>query len=464
MIDINRIKIDDIDEYGGVYTEEGYEFLSNREITYLRELYKTNKIAPRSLVVPIDEKKLTSSNHSNTQSNQKNENRRKLTLDKNDKVRSFKESSDIRSIVRQGKVFFIAGAVVFVSLFAQSIILNGIGAYHSDSPSNETSIVEPIKPEKIIVSENDITSPNDLMPGFSTVSSNLKTVENTIFSPKNLLYVEPSASSKNNYVQNDNSGLVLPSYDYFATQSSSIEVKTSEEPVSEDVDILALEKELIKKYCEVYSVNYDIVYNKISELTDNFTSTDYLSGTIPGVTCKGVQVQSDDKEKLLLLTVRNMKQKPEDFSFTSVQINVPVKNPRLGVENATSKEVIVDEYHEKIAHYANIFNLDKCMIHGIVQCETGYDSKRFVENHNPAGLCMDGSFRNFDSDEEGLIELCTELDKYRSKGCTTIAEIGTIHCPGYDYQAWVDLTTECTEYARSKEDEMFPSQTIAYTR
>lgn len=460
MIDINRIKIEDIDEYDGVYTDDGYKLLSNREIESLRELYKTNKIAPKSLVVPTNQEKMTSTNQSNKKNNEVKKNRGKLTLDKNYKVRNFEESCDIRNVIRQGKAFFIAGAVVFVSVFAQSIISNGVDAYRSSSSLDEMIDYQASELEELNASKQDTPGLKDVIFNPPIPSSNLTHDESTIVDFENPLYVESNVSLEEKNAENVDSGLTASTDSVTGSSSDGVEESSKEE----NVDALAIEKELIKKYCDVYSVNYDAVYNKICQLTNNFTSIDYLSGTIPGVTCKGVQVQSDDREKLLLLTVRIMKQKPEDFDFTLAQISIPVKHPKLGIENATSREVVVDEYHEKIAHYAKIFNLDKCMIHGIVQCETGYSSKRFVEDHNPAGLCMDGKFRTFDSDEEGLIELCTELDKYRSKGCTTIAEIGSIHCPGSDYQAWVDLVTECTEYARSQEDEMFPKQVTAYTR
>lgn len=393
MLDIKEINPNDIDEFGGVYTKDGYEFLSNEEQMALRQAYELQERAKRNLISGVSqstEKSVPSKSNNNT----------KLTLQKSNTVKCFKSFNDVRNVVKQGKVFFIAGSVVFVSVFAQAFIMKEPEI--DNISAIETSI------DDIKLSKNALESPK---------------VDSIIY---NQLVADENFKERANF--ND----------------------------------ISLERNLINHYCEIYGVDYDIVFRKIRELTDNFTSSDYLSGTIPGIICKSEQVQCDSKEELLLLAVRIIKQSPEDFDLTEENIKVPVKQVFLGVENATCDDVIVDEYHEKIDYYAKMFNLDRCLMHGIVQCETGFDSDRFIRDHNPAGLCMEGEFRIFDSDEEGLIELCTELVKYRKMGATTIAEIGKIHCPGEDYDDWVNLVTECTENALENQEQMFPIESNEY--
>lgn len=430
MLDITKIDINDIDEFGGVYTDDGYEALSNKEIEMIRAM---------------SEEKRNSSN----ENQRKHSNKAKITLQKNDKVRHFKDFSDVRSISKHGKVFFIAGAVVFVSTLARVFVL--------DRTTNNITNIQPdvqvSQVDTLLENERNIKGPKDLVTSKVVVNPD-KSAEITIKKPD--ISGEIKVETKRLDIANYNASL----------SQDNLSIMTIEDtPQAEArVDDLQFEKKNIKKYCEVYGVNYDIVYEKIKEMTENFTSSDYLSGTIKGITCKGEQVQTDNKEELLLLAVRIIKFLPQNFGLSSEQINVPLKQVKLGVENATSSEVILDEYHEKMAYYANLFKLDKCIIHGIVQCETGYNSNQFNNDHNPAGLCMDGVYRKFDSDEEGLIELCTELVKYRSMGATTIEEIGQIHNPGPNYIPWVNLTTECTNYAKTVEKQMFPNEANAYTR
>ena len=55
---------------------------------------------------------------------------------------------------------------------------------------------------------------------------------------------------------------------------------------------------IIRKYCNIYNVNYDEVYSVLFNLTDNFTNDDFVNKlTISGVTCKGKPVYASSYEE-----------------------------------------------------------------------------------------------------------------------------------------------------------------------
>ena len=44
-------------------------------------------------------------------------------------------------------------------------------------------------------------------------------------------------------------------------------------------------KTMIQRYCDVFQVNFDVIYPRLEELTDHFSNENYRNGYIPGVTC-----------------------------------------------------------------------------------------------------------------------------------------------------------------------------------
>ena len=390
-----KVDISRIDDFGVYKTDDGNEIqLSIDQIEALRMIYKTNDIA-----VKTDARKVKEStekvifNQLNVRKPvvEKKNKAKNFSLQKSSKINTFKNFSDIRNVVKKGKVFFIAGMVVFVS---------AVG-------------------------------------GTTFLADNYK------------------AAKEDLEMKNFKEEAMVASVSIGGAELTEQYMEAMEPKVEENKE----QKRIIKNYSDVYSVKYDKVYSKIVELTDNFTSDEYLSGTITGVTCKDKQVQSDKEELLLLLTVRNIKQMPEKYGFTIEDIASPIKASDLGVENAFDYEkVICDDYHRKMDYYAGLFDLDRCVIHAVIQCESGYKSNRFVNDHNPAGLKEDNVFRIFDGDEEGLIEVCTELVKYRDMGATTISEIGKIHDPG-EASAWTILVGEIYEDALLSQDLMFGEKT-----
>lgn len=225
------------------------------------------------------------------------------------------------------------------------------------------------------------------------------------------------------------------------------------EEILEASDGLAEKKELIKKICDIYQVNYDIAYKVIEDLTENFSSPGYLEGRVEGVSCKGEQVVAVTDEELFIYIVRIIKQDPSrwDIDCTDLYIN-------NGYESG-------DNYCEQIEYVSSILGVDKYLMYAIVQSECGFCSDLFLENNNPAGIKNDyGDWWNFDTTEEGFFELGMEILKYyrwidepiTSLDEETIAKIRDIHAPLSDgNEMWLYNVLNRMEYARNNSDELF---------
>lgn len=182
----------------------------------------------------------------------------------------------------------------------------------------------------------------------------------------------------------------------------------------------SIQKQWVRNYCDIYQVNFNVVYNRLVELTNNFTSESYLNGYIPGVTCKKQPVYAQSEEELILYFVRCAKQVPS-------QLGISTENLYIKSDYHSSMA-----YGKSIGYYGNLLGVDPFLMYAIVQSETGWDSPLFLESNNPAGLRNEGKWWQFDTKEEGFIELALEILKYNRMGAFTIEEIGSIHAPTVD--------------------------------
>lgn len=186
----------------------------------------------------------------------------------------------------------------------------------------------------------------------------------------------------------------------------------------------------VEKYCSIYQVDFNKTYQKLVELTNNFTSSDYLSGHIVGVTCKGEDVYASSEEELILYFVRCVKQLPSQLGLDTGGLLV------------NTGYVSSSDYASEIGYYNRLLGVDPLLSYAITQSETGWDSDLFLNANNPAGLRIDGHWWNFSSKEEGFIELALEILKYNRKGAYTIEEIGSIHAPLSDgNENWIPNVT-----------------------
>ena len=185
------------------------------------------------------------------------------------------------------------------------------------------------------------------------------------------------------------------------------------------------------------------------EMTDDFTDPEYLAGRHPLVSCKGMQIDADCEEEFLVYAVRVIAQDPNRVDLTEDEVCIN--------DGYTSG----DNYKEIIAKWAGILDVDPALVYGIIQAETGWNSKLFIQDNNPAGLKDGGKFWVFKNKEAGIIELMLEIVKYRYMGADTIEEIAAIHCPLDDPEDvnglnknWVRNVTNGYEQGRKIFEEM----------
>lgn len=223
--------------------------------------------------------------------------------------------------------------------------------------------------------------------------------------------------------------------------------------IQEDKQELSERQEAIKDICNIYQLNYDVVYSNLVQLTNDFTSDNYLNGHIDGVTCKGVDVYANSEEELLVYTIRCMKQLPSQLG---------VRTDGLYVKNGYTSGT---NYYEQLNKVANVLGVDRCLLYAIVNAECSFNSDLFINANNPAGIKgNDGNWWVFDTKEEGFFELGMELLKYYRKiGVSpdnidevTLGRIRDIHAPLSDgNEHWLPNVLSGLEYAKMHEAEMF---------
>ncbi len=200
--------------------------------------------------------------------------------------------------------------------------------------------------------------------------------------------------------------------------------------------------EFIRELCNVYHLDYHKTYSILSSITDEFTNPDYLAFHMETVSAKGYPVYAQSEEEMLIYMVRIVSQDPNRFGISEAQIDSSYSSGR--------------DYPQLIYKWATRMNVDPCLIYGIIQTETGWNSKLLNESNNPAGLKLNGDWWEFGTLEEGIIELCVEIFKYRSMGAETIDEMARIHCPvddPNDYagnnKGWANLVRQGMEEGRA---------------
>lgn len=233
-------------------------------------------------------------------------------------------------------------------------------------------------------------------------------------------------------------------------------VNDEESIISEEVVVDDVNQErcdLVRDICNIYQVNYDVVYPKIEELSNDFMDDNYLNGHIDGVLCKGEEVYANTEEELLVYTIRCMKQLPDTLG---------VDTSNLYINNGYQSG---DNYYEQIDRVSRVLGIDRCLMYAIVQSECGFNSEMFNTINNPAGLKDgNGQWWEFSTKEEGFFELGMEILKYyRMIGKDpsqideeTLSQIRDIHAPlsdGNDY--WLPNVISCLNYAKENESMMF---------
>lgn len=269
-------------------------------------------------------------------------------------------------------------------------------------------------------------------------------------------YIETSAvgvATKNEF-DKDNIILINPGEHDVDDEISNEQSQESPEQEADLDEEISSQRAIINRYCNIYQVNSDVVYDKIAELTDNFSSEDYLANYhIDGVTCKQREVYASSEEEILLYTVRCIKQLPE-------RLGVDTSN--LYINNGYTSGT---DYNKQISDISRVMGLDRCLVYAICRSECGFNSNLFLNINNPAGLKdSSGSWWAFDTKEEGFIEICAEIIKYYGRidkplsdtSYDTLAQVRDIHAPlsdGNDY--WLGNVWSIYQDAKANEREMF---------
>lgn len=209
------------------------------------------------------------------------------------------------------------------------------------------------------------------------------------------------------------------------------------------------EEKTIKKYCAIYQVDYDIVYNKLRDLTDNFTSEEYLNGTIPKITLKDEPVNFTNPETLLLAAVRCCKQTPFAVGLSCIEVEEPYQ---------TDENVL-----DQISYYSELFQIDRNLAYAILRSECSFGSDFTDKTNNLASIKFEGKFACFDNPTESIIELCTELYKHNRNGLYSIDEIGSAYAPLQDdNENWIPNVKKCYREADEafRENEVLASNKL----
>lgn len=248
-----------------------------------------------------------------------------------------------------------------------------------------------------------------------------------------------------------------------SVELSEIQQLPSQAPTVSSVP--STQRKLIDHFSDIYHVDSDVVYNRLVELTDNFSSEDYLVNFhIAGVTCKSQEVYASTEEELLFYAVRCISYLPDQMG---------VSQETLFVDNGYTSGT---DYMQQVSEAARITGVDRCLLYAICRTECGFNSDMFMTINNPAGLKLDGVDWEFPTTEAGFLETCLEIIKYYEMmdrpltdvSHDAIKQISIIHRLGYSLDnieaysyddPWTPLVCEILEYAKANEQEIFGDTT-----
>lgn len=211
-------------------------------------------------------------------------------------------------------------------------------------------------------------------------------------------------------------------------------------------------KEYISFYTSIYGLDYEKVYQILSNLTDGFQSEAYLNQYIIGEsTLKGRNVTCTSREMAILIAVRNIYYNAKAYGY----LYDDLKNGEIFEPNL--------DYSHQIGYFSHLLGIEPALNWAICNTECGFNSVMFLERHNPAGIKFPHSgFASFPSFTAGFIEETLELLKYKIDGRTTIESIGNRYAPiYYDENGnaingdWIPDVTKEYNYATANYDTLF---------
>lgn len=185
-----------------------------------------------------------------------------------------------------------------------------------------------------------------------------------------------------------------------------------------------LEQEYIDKYCKIYGLDSNKVYEIAKTLSNSFSDEKYISSNNLIYNMNGKSYSN--KELGILIFVRHLYQIPKDFN---TNIN-DIIDKKFTPNNEINEELTVK-------YYSDLFGVDPSLVLAIEYQESScnnerYSSDAYLNLNNPAGLIDPATSKLwiFPSKESGIIEHVYQLKNYYiDKGLTTPEQIKEIYAP-----------------------------------
>ncbi|MBR6133252.1 MAG: hypothetical protein IKQ29_00885 [Bacilli bacterium] len=233
---------------------------------------------------------------------------------------------------------------------------------------------------------------------------------------------------------------------------------TDEDIISIIVDEM---KYYVDKYAKVFHLNSDIAFEKLKEVTDNFTSEEFNEE----FACKDLyfcesKVFANSYEQLVIFFLRDLKIDPGKYGLSLEQL--------VGNEDYVTVGSFEDgSYIKLIGDYCNLFSEDPCLVYAIIETETGWNSDELKIKNNPANLRKDGNLIEFCTYEEGIIETILRVKSYRYNDANTVEEMAKLHCqvdldndPNGLHINWINQVNKIYERIFDQQVELFGKEYI----
>lgn len=199
-------------------------------------------------------------------------------------------------------------------------------------------------------------------------------------------------------------------------------------------------------YSSVYSLNPSIVKKIIKEISNNFSTVEYLNYNVVSLTqIKGRDIIFSSKELALLCEVRNIYYNYESYGYTKEEI--------CGYHVSFLTDL---DYQHQINEICSVVGVDPILVYSMCKVESNFSSQIFLEKNNPAGIRFSTEWEEFPTSYSGFIETALEVLKYNLDGKNTIEKIGETYAPTTDEanNSWVEHITSTYELTM-KNDEVF---------
>lgn len=214
-----------------------------------------------------------------------------------------------------------------------------------------------------------------------------------------------------------------------STEPRSIELKTNINTLFSYIDI-------VKEYCMIFGLDSDIILDKISSYTDNFSSDEFINNN----QIYDYGMEFDNKEQAIIYFLSDInnnytKYGLDDSIFTSTNY------------------VQTSECEEMVEKYSEIFGIDKKIPMSIIYTESHYtlSSYNFRVRNNPGGM----GHTYYKNLEVGIIYKIISLKYgYNTFGLDDISffrKAQYTHCPDND-GSWITFNEN---YYRILEDDYY---------